>query len=343
MIGDLAVRRCRSAVPRRGGATILELLVAASVLSFLMALILPAIGASRESARRAQCAGRLHQMIVASQAHAAARRAFPYTSIGFYYQLNGPFQPPVSPHALLLPYLEAQPIFAEINFDDNPFNISQFPPASIVNTTVLKQTVPVFLCPSDSPQPGANSYRACLGPGVGVFAADVGASCVDPGNGTGAFVNGRSVNPAEFLDGLSHTIMFSEKPIGSGGAYRPWSDYLISPIDLCTADAARAECATLSAGGLYDRFGGTTWLLGGWRQTWYNHVLPPNTATPDCNAGAISNGGGPGVYAARSYHPTGVNAANADGAVQFVSQSIDAAVWRALSTRRGADAINAPF
>ncbi|OYV78005.1 MAG: hypothetical protein B7Z73_19840, partial [Planctomycetia bacterium 21-64-5] len=171
--------------------------------------------------------------------------------------------------------------------------------------------------------------------GPGIVAPAETATCTDPGNGTGAFVHGRSVRPAEFLDGLSNTAMFSERVMGGRGAYRPYSDYLVSLPDICTTSDAIGTCSSLATGGLYDAYAGATWLFGGWRQTWYNHLFTPNSPVPDCNANPIASGGGRGAYTARSYHPGGVNSAMADGSARFVSQDIDLSVWRALATRGG--------
>lgn len=138
--------------------------------------------------------------------------------------------------------------------------------------------------------------------------------------------------------------MFSEKLISSGGGYDPRADYLVVSVNLCTANEALSGCTAAAAMMVpHDSFAGATWLLGGWRQTWYNHILPPNAALPDCNAGPLSYGGGRGLYTARSNHPGGVNAVMADGSARFVADSIDVALWRALSTREGHEALATSF
>jgi prepilin-type processing-associated H-X9-DG protein len=332
-------RSHRLPTPRRVALTIVETMVTLSVLSFLAALLIPAVQMARESARRDHCLNNLREILHACASHESARREFPYTAVQFLGKDNR-MHPPCSPHERLLPYLEQEPVFTQIDFNDLPLDVSAKPPASLHNGAFVGLAISVFLCPTDPRLPGGNNYRACMGFGPGIFATGETKACTDPGNGTGAFVNGRSVQAAEFLDGLSNTVMFSERVMGSRGAYRPYCDYLVSLRDICTASGAIATCSSLPFGAPSDTFGGSTWLFGGWRQTWYNHVLTPNSGIPDCNAGPVTAGGGSGAYTARSYHPGGVNSAMADGSVRFVAENIDGTVWRALSTRRGGEAIN---
>lgn len=94
--------------------------------------------------------------------------------------------------------------------------------------------------------------------------------------------------------------------------------------------------------GEHDSYCGFTWLLGGFNHTWYNHILTPNAGVPDCTIGIFLAGGGHGIYTARSFHPGGVHVLFADGAVRFVGDSIDLAVWRGLCTRRGKEALSLP-
>ena len=84
---------------------------------------------------------------------------------------------------------------------------------------------------------------------------------------------------------------------------------------------------------------GEIWMFGQRYQTLYNHIMPPNQ--PSCNfvAGTLSSVGS--SVTATSLHPGGVNALFADGHVQFVKQTIQANIWRAIGTRNGGEVISA--
>jgi prepilin-type processing-associated H-X9-DG protein len=322
--------------PRRTALTIVETMVSMSAISLLLAMLIPAVQAARECARRTNCLNNLREVLQACAVHESARGEFPYTSVTFFDNKHQS-HPACSPHARLLPYLEQGATYSEIDFADYPIDVAAGPLASMRNGALISFSISVVRCPSDSGLPGGNNYRACMGFGPGIFTPKETTQCTDPGNGTGAFVNGRGVKAAEFLDGLANTVMFSERVMGSRGAFRPYSDYRIYLGNICTAADAIGICESLAAGPT-DSNGGSTWLFGGWRQTWYNHILTPNSRIPDCSAGDLIEGGGNGAYTARSYHPGGVNSAMADGSARFVSEGIDAFVWRVISTRAGGEA-----
>lgn len=90
-------------------------------------------------------------------------------------------------------------------------------------------------------------------------------------------------------------------------------------------------------------FGGSSWLFGGYDHTWYNHVLTPNAATPDCNGTRSMYGAGAGAMTARSYHPGGVHVSFGDGSVRFVNDHVALIVWRGISSRNGREAVATDF
>lgn len=330
----------------RRGVTIVEVLIVSGIVSLLAALVLPAVQSSRESSRQLSCRNNLRQLMLATSGHEAARGAFPVTSVVSGDMVDGKFTTifaSISPHRSLLGYIDPA-MFGKMDFNDKSVPYENAIPGSesSANQAIIRASVPVFLCPSDSMPPGGNNYRANMGTGPEIFSqADYPHDGpLDSGNRSGAWVNGNSLRPQHFRDGLSHTIMLSEKIIGDGNraVYTPHRDRFGSPVDFRLANDAVKACRNYAVPNpdYSDSFSGMTWLFGGFSNTWYNHVVTPNSRVPDCSL-MLRAGGGAGLYTARSFHPGGVNAAFGDGAVKFISDSVDIAVWHAISTRAGGD------
>ncbi len=339
----------------RAAFSLVELLTVLAILSILMAMLLPAVQQSREAARRTQCCDNLRQIGLAAQSVQTMRSRFPYTSCG-YAQPQGATMllfPAISPHRELLVYLQPD-VYRQIKPEELTRAVVGQPPhaGTPLNADLVKLTVPTFVCPTDSGPPGRNNYRANTGIGTSVtlpyLPRDQALTQLDPGNGTGAFVNGRAVAVAEFTDGLSNTALFGEKIVGDGdpNVYTPYRDRFYPPVYFDNAaeavDLCRRYASANPAG--HDSYSGFTWLVGGYNQTWYNHVLGPNSATPDCGVETPVGGmnGDPGAFAARSFHPGGVNLLFADGGARFVTDPVDLGAWRAISTRRGGEAVVLP-
>jgi prepilin-type processing-associated H-X9-DG protein len=189
--------------------------------------------------------------------------------------------------------------------------------------------------------PAATSYRANLGISVDIWPP---SATVESTSQLGAFVNGQAVSSSSFSDGLSHTALFSERVLGdqNPAEYVPFRDVFATgscPQGTLNLVAHCGRAATRNPPFEYSFLGGS-WLLGGWSHTWYNHVLPPNSITPDCGYGPVAVDGGATVMTARSFHDRGVNVAMADGAVRFVATTIGTAVWHAVGTRNGREPAN---
>ena len=331
---------------RRRAFTLLELLVVIGIVGVLAGLLLPAVQAAREAARRSQCVKNLGQLIRATHAFEAANGGFPPATT---------WSVPPTPHqkydngfysvqCRLLPFLDQADLYNSINFPamtgGNLIGLEVF------HHTAAATVVHVFLCPSDPntrPRPLAPvSYRACTGLGGMQMLASGRRTGFDDGafawvdNGTD-----RTMSLSEVRDGLSNTLAFSEKPIGSGqtATYSPFRDWSLRPTEggAYTADQWVVMCSNLtSVQPMLD--GGGSWMLPGARYTHFLANAPPNTSIPDCGDwGMIS---GLGVFAARSYHPGGVNAAMADGAVRWFSSGTDPSIWRSLGTRAGGEIVS---
>jgi prepilin-type N-terminal cleavage/methylation domain-containing protein/prepilin-type processing-associated H-X9-DG protein len=331
-----------SSAPR--GFTLIELLVVIGIIGILASLLMPAVQSARESARRAQCANNLRQMILATQNFASQHGGFPSYGWSGVRMSAPPSFAATSPQCALLPYLEQRAVFDSVNFDRLCCNL----PALIImsgNATAASQVIATFLCPSDPQARGDAmiyeaegvalapiSYRGNLGLSRSRIVGPLFIQSIEDG----AFTTRIPVLPlSSFQDGLSQTVAFAEKPVGSGpsGEFHPFRDYshgvwANEPDDLMKACAELPSfqpTATLTNAG-------ASWLDQGAASTFFTAIQPPNGRLSDCQGVARY-----GVLTARSYHQGGVNAALCDGSVRFFRTETAVPVWRALGTRNGAD------
>lgn len=338
---------CRRRQPRRANRRALsavELLVTIGCLSLLAALLLPATLRAREAERRISCTARLRQLGLACEGFVSTRSRFPR-----YLRSFGPHERPPAPywrlsgHVQLLPYLDQTDLYNRIDPFENGEPLAE-PPQLTMHPELLAQRMPVFACPSDDVRPGGNSYRACFGTTPGIHATwALGGSrprCRPEDALWGILLGART--PADVRDGLSQTVLFSERLVGDRdrSSPTPWKDVFRTDADFYTADDAMHGCGTLTLATGHFSHAGSTWVLSDYMHTAYNHVLPPNSTTPDCfNWTIIAH---EGAMTARSHHPAGVNVCFADGSVRFVSESVDLSVWRAMASMHGEEIESLP-
>lgn len=322
--------------------SLVELLVVIAIIGILVALLLPAIQASRGAASRTSCGNNLRQLNVAAYNHLAARGFFPSGSVAREFSAQ-PFTAWTlyrwSALAELTPYLENTAVYNALDLSV-PLYGATFA-VRPENVEVVKTVVPAFLCPSDLNRPvssefGPTNYAMCAGSGAG------GGT---PHDTDGVFYMNSQVTPARITDGLSKTALVSESLLGQprqGGFHDPNFEYkfaFASPL-------SDALCEASNHWNMSDPRG-FAWANGEFRCALYNHYLLPNSVTPDCMG--VQLGGGVKVQftpygwrTARSAHPGGVNLLMADGSLQFIADEIDADVWRALSTIAGEESSELP-
>ena len=327
----------------RKAFSLIEILVVISVISLLIALLLPAVQSLRESARRLSCANNLKQIGLALTNYHSAMNTFPIN--GTSYGSSGPktgLRRFFSPHTRILPFLEQNTLFSSINYSlEYDWDLA-FP----ANFTSYQTTLAVFLCPTDESQLRihACNYVGNLGTGP-----HYGTTAETPDSGNGFFSFPNITQAASFGDGLSHTVAFSERLRGTQSladgrsstlpSERNFSDLSTYPnATLDPADVTLQWCRVATR----DRSrqimnSGETWFLLGREYTNYTHSQEPNGRVED----GLDQRYFPstGVSTARSFHPNGVNALMGDTSVRFVSSSVQRSVWRALGTRNGSELV----
>src|SRR5262245_13326323 len=192
----------QSAVRRRSGFTLVELLVVISIIAVLLALLVPAIQKAREAANRASCQNNLKNMGIALMNYQHSNRAFP----------PGAKTTPAlhSWGTFLLPFLDNEALEKTIDYA-MPWNVGQ-------NLAAIAVPVRAYHCAS-SPSPRVNpatsiattDYAAVAGVAPEAWAAGVAATPAGtPPNGRGIMSVDVAVRLSELIDGASNTITIVE-------------------------------------------------------------------------------------------------------------------------------------
>ncbi|MEE2641047.1 MAG: DUF1559 domain-containing protein [Planctomycetota bacterium] len=186
------------------GFTLVELLVVIAIIGILLALLLPAVQAAREAARRTQCANNLKQVSLAVHNYHDTLKKFPYASIWRtkYY----------SAFTAILPYVENQNIF-----DQYDGRFSAFHPTN----GIIGQEIPTFLCPAMARNREIYPMRGETG-AMSSYAVNVGTNNAWYGPNNGAFrydTDPETIKLASFLDGTSNTLLVGELDFGLRNYY----------------------------------------------------------------------------------------------------------------------------
>jgi len=286
--------------------TLVELLVVIAIIGILISLLLPAVQAAREAARRTTCFNHLKQIGLALHQYHGVYHVFPPGWIALDASSGRPLsegEPGWGWAAMLLPFMEQQTVSKQLIHFGRPIT-------ALVNQSAREHQLPGFHCPSDvapklftlpqQGEPESTLTRIATTNYIGLFGSTpledchrlpVGHIC----QGNGVFFHIKGVRIAEVTDGLSNTFFVGERS---------------------------------------SRFGFSTWLgfIKGGDQA-LARALGVTDHRPNSNGGHLDD--------FSSEHPQGTNFLLGDGSVRLITESIDLDAYAALATRSGDEVVSA--
>ena len=334
------------------GFTLVELLVVIAIIGILVGLLLPAVQAAREAARRMSCSNNFKQIGLAVHNYHAAYNRNPTLNTG-----TNSSRLELSVLVGLTPFIEQQALWEQISNPTQGYAPMGAQPRSTIAQLASNPydpwmtEVPGFRCPSDPgkglPAQGRTNYVACIGDSCrranGGTASDyvftmtsassqaVRAAC------RGFFVSRvDGIGFRDVLDGLANTICMGEVASDLGDndirtrAANRGSDQLLAEANgvlRCQNDIDPARPSFWRATGVpfageiaanEDRRG-MKWALGRGTHGMFTTISPPNKEL--CMNGHHFNNG---IMPASSRHQGGVHVLMGDGAVRFITDSIEA-------------------
>ncbi len=317
--------------PSQRGFTLVELLVVIAIIGVLVALLLPAVQAAREAARRSQCLNNLRQVGLSMHTYHAAMDRFPTGVVvkDIDYAVDNQCPPKgrkLMPWSVaVLPYMEQQAIYDRLDPDKTfPSRYRNWSdknnPES--NGATMYKSAKFYKCPSNDRSTAEtvhSDYMGCSGGGDGQPAADnvrtlqsppTCAAPSDPGRvfyDNGVLFMNSEISTAQITDGTTNTYMLGETFFSRvpgdpnvGSNYPSW------------------------AAGL-DTAGGGAWSA---YQLMTSAVYAINTSNRDewTNSSHIMT-----IFTSK--HPGGCHMSMADGSGHFISDSMDVETHRALGAR----------
>jgi prepilin-type N-terminal cleavage/methylation domain-containing protein/prepilin-type processing-associated H-X9-DG protein len=292
---------------KKGGFSLVELLVVITLIAILVGLLIPAVQAAREASRRTQCANHLRQLVTALLEYESQFRTFPPAA----YIHDREMSLSASWRVLTLPQLEETALY-ELLAPTQDGGLTTREPGDI--------RIPVFFCPSASPPPlqgfPLSNYETITG-GKAHWTLDgyCGDVAID-----GVFYPGTGTRAGEITDGTSYTLAVGERIYLTRHDWMfgaRWQDggrvWTASPNQQMCVAAAKNITLPINADPV--AFGYEI----------YDEEAPPG-AKKDIHFNDLYFG---------SEHPGGAQFALADGSVHFTRDDVDFTIYQGMATRSG--------
>ena len=302
---------------RRTGFTLVELLVVIAIIGVLVALLLPAVQAAREAARRMKCQNNLKQIGLALHNYHDSLKVFPP---------GGVTSNTTSWHVHVLPYLELKPLYDQFDFSKGTYDS----PASQVGRGANGLTrVAVYLCPSSQTE-----KMQLATPPNHVNTPDL----VPTNTGVPPYTTHYYGNMGPKNPGLTD---YTVRNVGQGGFSQHGLFECNSRIRIAEVTDGTANTFLVGENSYHDqRYGSRfrNWMRG----------CDSNGNDHICGARNFQNGintRSPALatpfhdIAMASHHPGGTNFVLCDGAVKYMSQNIQLGTYKAIASRNGQEAV----
>jgi len=357
-------------VTKRRAFTLVELLVVIAIIGVLVALLLPAVQAAREAARRMQCLNNQKQLGLALHNYHSAFQEFPELSRSATQDI---WRHGATWVVTVFPYFEAGNAFAGLNFKTGTFHMASGAAIALGNVEQLNGFLPgLFHCPSTSLPQSYTFPSATLGEVEFAEICYVGISggaylnveqnifhpSTDPDpehssgvvSGGGMLVNNRNVSISQCTDGSSNTIMVGEESdfmissTSSGKILDPGTGLRIGPVDLRSSKGRSAYMGnshhaapdgpgSMTRGGGECEHANCSWC---WNMTTISdHPINAKQVTDVNGMGQLGCN-----HSIRSSHPGGAMVLYADGHADFLIDSTDLQVLNDLANRDDGNVIS---